>query len=430
MLPSLLLAVAMIDVWVDPNRGHDANDGRTRATAVRTLDEAWRRIPRETPLAVGVRIQLMAGEHRRDTIPTYFESRWGTPRAPIVIQSADGSRTALVRGDFNLYDVRYLSLIGLDMRPEPAGDVVHCEKCDRFTVRDCHLDGGARAAFETFKANQSRHVYIESSDIHGAQDNAVDFVAVQYGHVIDSRIWDASDWCMYTKGGSAYFTIARNEIYQCGTGGFSAGQGTGFQYMVPPWLHYESYGITAIDNRIHDTEGAGLGVNGGYNILFARNTLERIGTRSHMVEFVHGSRSCDGDAADPTRARCQQYLEAGGWGNTLIADGVNFTRIPNRNVYFYNNVLRNPAGHSAPQQFTIAEPYDGIRADENLQIRGNVIENAGELGAPEWVRAENRINGEGPDVRFALPRFDWSDAPQRPLVTGPPRGKRRAAGMR
>ncbi|HEX8617583.1 MAG TPA: right-handed parallel beta-helix repeat-containing protein [Thermoanaerobaculia bacterium] len=427
MLATIALSLALLDIWVDPVNGQDTSDGTTRTTAVRTLGEAWRRVPRETPLTTGVRIQLMAGEHPRSSIPTYFESRWGTADAPIVIQSADGSRTAHLRGDLNLYDVRYLSLVGLDIRPDPPGDVVHCELCNHFTIRDSHLDGGAREAYETLKINQSQYVYIESSDIHGAYDNAIDMVAVQYGHVIDNRIWDAQDWCMYAKGGSAYMRIERNEIFQCGTGGFTAGQGTGFQYMTSPWLHYEAYGITATNNFIHDTEGAGLGVNGGYNILFAYNTLERVGSRSHMIEVVYGGRSCDGEAGDPSRVRCQQNLDAGGWGNTLIADGNNYTRIPNRNVYIYNNLLRNPSGFVSPAIFSIAEPYEGLRADENLQIRGNTIVNAGDLGAPESILSDNTINGAGTNQMYAIPPFTWTDAPMQPRVPPPPTGKRRSA---
>jgi len=425
---SALLTLALLDIWVDPVQGNDAASGTSRATAVRTLDEAWRRIPRETQLTEGVTIQLVAGEHPRASLPNYLESRWGTAAAPIVIRSADGSRTARLRGDLNIYDVRHLALVGLDIVPDPPGDVVHCELCDHFTIRDSHLDGGAREAHETLKVNQSQFVFIEGSDIHGAEDNAIDFVAVQYGHVVDNRIHDAGDWCAYAKGGSAYLRFDSNEIFQCGTGGFTAGQGTGLQFMVSPWLHYEAYAITANHNFIHDTEGAGLGVNGGYNILFAGNRLEQVGRRSHLVEFVHGARSCDGEPGDEGRERCSEYLAAGGWGDTRIPDGENYTRIPNRNVFFLNNSITNASGFSASQHFTIAGPYDGIRADENLQIRGNIIINEGELGAPESIREENHINGVGPILNVPLPRFDWSDAPSRPLVPPPPAltGRRRA----
>jgi hypothetical protein len=439
MLPQLLLLAAVSlaaprydagnpvlrDVWVDPVQGSDTNSGASRATALRTLGAAWRSVPAETVLAEGVRIQLMAGVHPRTSIPNYFEARWGTAAAPIVIQSADGPRTARIEGDFNMYDVRYLYLIGLDMNPVPAGDVVHCEKCDHFLIRDCALDGGERSAQETLKVNQSQYVYVEGSSIHGAYDNAIDFVAVQYGHISGNRIYDAQDWCAYTKGGSAYLRVEGNDISRCGTGGFTAGQGTGFQYMTPPWLHYEAYDVKVVNNYIHDTEGAGLGVNGGYNILFAHNTMERVGTRSHMLEIVYGGRSCDGEAGEPDRVRCQQYLDLGGWGNTLIADGNNGTPIPNRNIFVYNNVFANPTGVVASQLVSIADDFP------NVQIRGNVFVD-GPVDIPVGVedetaiRAENSINGVGAVRTYPIPDFGWSDAPSPPLA---PAGNLSNAGI-
>lgn len=440
------------DVWVDPVSGSDSNSGATRAAALRTLDEAWNRIPREETLTGhGYRIQLVAGNHARTTIPTYFESRWGTASCPIIIQSADAPRSARVQGDFNIYDTRYLYLIGLDIVPDPAGDVFHCEKCDHILLRDSHFDGGAHAAQEVIKVNQSQYVYVEDSDVHGAWNVPIDFVAVQYGHVIRTRIHDGDDWCMYFKGGSAYLRVEQNEMYDCGTGGFSAGQGTGFQFMVPPWLHYETYGIRAINNVVHDVSGAGFGVNGGYNILIAQNRVNRAGTRSHLFEAVYGGRSCDGPADDPTRTRCASYLAAGGWGNTLIADGENFTRIPNRNVFVYNNVFENPASVVAPQFFTIAAPFTAQAspaavADTNLQIRGNVFMNGdgstplgvGEGCAPSnptcnatQLAAENLFIGTELNPTpmyaartFSIPDFSWSDAP-----AGVPAGDTSNAGV-
>jgi hypothetical protein len=45
-------------------------------------------------------------------------------------------------------------------------------------------------------------VYIESSTIGGAWDNAIDFVAVQYGHITGSKI-HTGGWCLYVKVGRA-----------------------------------------------------------------------------------------------------------------------------------------------------------------------------------------------------------------------------------
>lgn len=67
-------------------------------------------------------------------------------------------------------------------------------------------------------------------------------LSLQYGHVLRSKIHNAG-WCIYFKGGSAYFLAAGNRIYKCGDSGIAAGQGTGFEYMEPNWLQYEAYDI-------------------------------------------------------------------------------------------------------------------------------------------------------------------------------------------
>jgi hypothetical protein len=453
------------DVWVDPVNGRDTNGGTSRSDALATLTEAWNRIPRGTPLtATGYRIQLMAGRYDRSTIPTYLESRYGTARFPIVVQSADGSRSAHLAGDLNVFDTRYLYLIGLDMVPEPAGDVFHCEKCDHVLIRDSNLDGGNRAAYDMCKVNQSQYIFIEGSTLRGATDTAVDFVAVQHGHVIDSKISNAEDWCMYAKGGSAYLRYEGNELFGCGTGGFSAGQGSGFQFMVSPWIHYEAYDIKFVNNVIHDMQGAGFEANGGYDVLFAYNTLYRVGVRSHMMGVTFGNRSCDGNPGDPGRDRCQASLNLGGWGTTIVDDGTNYVRIPSRNVYIYNNVLYNPPGFASPQHLYVAGPYreatqNGSNVpfpatvDVNLEIRGNVIfngtatqplgldadsgcgpsnptcnepqilsENTINLFQPQFVSAASadfRVatsDGLATARTFAIPDFSWSDAPPTPAA--------------
>ncbi len=267
-----------------------------------------------------------------------------------------------------------------------GGDVVHCERCDHFLIRRSRLVGRGETA-ETLKVNQSQHVYVERSNVSGAGDNAIDFVAVQHGHLLANRIHHAGDWCAYAKGGSADIRVAGNEIYACGTGGFTAGQGTGLQFMTPPWIQFEAYDVTVLDNFVHDTEGAGLGVNGATGVLLAHNTLYRVGRRSHTLEVVFGGRSCDGRPGDEGRERCRQYIDAGGWGTTAVDDGNNYVRIPNRDVLVLNNLVYNPAGHPrAGQLFTIFGSYDSAvqrassgpapaQADDGLHIRGNFILN-------------------------------------------------------
>ncbi|MBX7217597.1 MAG: right-handed parallel beta-helix repeat-containing protein [Candidatus Kapabacteria bacterium] len=377
----------MDTLWVDPTNGNDANPRATRIAPVRTLSEAWRRIPSSMPLTRGFAIMLLPGEYPEESVPNYWESRWGSAQHPVMIATAPGFPPVTLP-NVNVYDCRYFYLLNLSITGG-GGDVLHFESCSYVLLRGVAVVGQGNirnyeGPQEGLKINQSQQVYLEGCDISGATDNAVDFVGVQHGHIIDSKIHRANDWCIYLKGGSAYFRVESNEIYDGGTGGFTAGQGTGFQFMTSPWIHYEAYDLKIINNIIHDTEGAALGVQGGYNILMAHNTCYRIGSRSHLFEAVFGGRSCDGQPGENGRGNCAEYLSAGGWGTTAVDDGSNYIRIPNRNVFIYNNIFYNPAGfQSQYQHFTIFGPFAGnpaesnapnpAVADQNLQIRGNVI---------------------------------------------------------
>jgi hypothetical protein len=373
-------APAFNQIWVDPVAGNDGNSGGSRALAVRTLSEAWGRVPINVNLSTGFQINLTAGTYAESVVPNYWESRHGTKSAPIVLKAIDGDGTARLP-NMNVYDCRHLYLLGLDIS-SGGGDVLHLDSCSYVLLRDTTIRGvGDIPSYavpqESLKVNQSQYIYVEHCDISGAWDNAVDFVAVQYGHVVGSRIHRSGDWAMYAKGGSASLTVAGNEFYDAGTGGFTAGQGTGFEFMVAPWLQYEAYDITFTDNVVHDTQGAGFGVNGGFNILMARNTLYRVGSRSHVIEVGFGSRSCDGN-----QAACRSYLAQGGWGTAVVGGD---EPIPNRNVFIFDNVVYNPDGYESQwQQFAVAMPRtpsvgsnipSPARADTNLQIRGNWIWN-------------------------------------------------------
>ncbi len=452
------------DIWVDAAGGSDTHSGTSRADALQTIMAAWEQIPISATLTTGYRILIAPGTYGSGAIPKFWEYRRGTFAFPIILQPADGAGTVTLAETVQLFASSYVYFV--DLRMALPGDVFHCELCDHLLIRGSVLRGSRTAAHETVKINQSQYVYLEGNDISGADDNAVDFVAVQHGHVRGNRIHDSVDWCMYAKGGSAYLQVDANELYDCGTGGFTAGQGTGFQFMTAPWLHYEAYDIKVTNNVIHDTDGAGLGVNGGYNILLAYNTLYHIGLRSHLVEAVFGLRSCDGQPGDPGRERCTQYLAAGGWGTVRVDDGSNAVRIPNRHVWIYNNLIYNPAGvQSGSSHLSIAGPSGGANqsdsnvpvpalADDDLVIRNNIIWNGPAnhpLGIEDsaagcqpsnstcsaaQLRADNRINQFAPELvnpaagSFAptatsnvltvpplpIPAFRWADAPSAPPV--------------
>lgn len=379
------------EIWIDPIKGNDRNDGSQRTRPCRTLSAAWNRIPPGKSLtATGYRIMLVAGHYRGDVlIPEgWMEKRCGTSAAPVTIKSADGNGKAVLHGYFNIFQCNYLNLVGLQFVTDPGygggGNVVHVEGSNHITLRSCILngfDGKTRQPQETLKINQCQYVEVESCDISGASWFALDFVAVQYGHITGCRIHGSGDDCVVLKGGSACLNVDGNRIFDCGNIGFAAGQGTGFEFMTPPWIHYEAYDIKLTNNLIYNARNAGIAVRGGYNILVAYNTLYKIGIDSErgsaLLLLSPGARSCDGNEAG-----CRKNHSLGGWG-PLQGDAGEC--IPNRNVFIYNNIFHNPAplrtawSHftvfgpvSPPQNTNIPSP---VLSDQNLRIVGNVFWN-------------------------------------------------------
>lgn len=379
-------AVNVVDLWVAASGGDDGtpNPGTNRMRPLATLNGAWERTMDRS--RNGWRINLLPGTHGGGGRSIRLEGRQmnAARERPIIIQSAD----PMNRANFNIelfgLRVSYLYFININVTLAGGFDCIHFELVDHGLLRGVRLQGrnGDGGTQETFKANQCTYLYVEDSDIAGAWDNPLDYVGVQHGHFLNNRFHDSGDWCMYLKGGSAHFVVEGNEYYDCNvrgtSGGFTAGQGTGFEFMNPPYLHYEAYDIKFVNNIVRNTGGAGVGVNGGFNILIAHNTLYRVGAflegGASMLEVVHGRRGCDG-----THDRCQEFNRMGGWG----VDGEEEQYIPSRNVYIYNNIFYNPRGvmtrfqtvnvdgvATPPAMSNVPGPS---RADTNLRIRGNIF---------------------------------------------------------
>lgn len=420
----------VMDIFVNPTTGNDANDGLTAQTALQSLDTAWRMIPLGETLTQGYRLNLAEGTYAETLIPYYWESRYGTAEAPIIIQGA-GMDVTILAANINVYDSRYIYF--LDLTISYGSDAFHCELCQYLLIRNVKMVGAEPETYnsqETLKINQSQYIYLENSDISGAWDNAIDYVSVQYGHILNNRVHNAGDWCGYAKGGSAYIRVEGNVFYDCNNGGFSTGQGTGFQYMTPPWIQYEAYFITIVNNVVLDADGAGIGVQGGYNILVAYNTIYGVGERSHVLEVVFGTRSCDGQPGNEGRERCAEYLAMGGWGTEVVDDGTNYVRIPNKNVYIYNNII--VGSPSQYQHFWIPEPYSGatqagsglpdvVVADDNLQIRGNIISNGG-AGFPFGIEGTGACADANPTCNLTQLNADNSINTLVPDLTLPEQG--------
>lgn len=457
------------DLWVDPVKGNDAADGATRASALRSIQAAWNKLPERLD-GHGYRILLCPGKYPPPaTDQILLEHKRGSRACPIVMQSADGTQTVeLPQLSFKHCHWIYL----LDVKLVAAGTkgvipseniVLHYAWCEDVLVRGVTaigLEGSHGFPFLTMKANQTKRIYIEDNDFSGAEGNAIDLAVVHYGHIVRNRLHNTLSECMYVKGGSAYFLIANNELFNARNHGIAAGQGTGFQYMLPPWLHYEAYDIKVVNNLIRDC-GGGLAIFGGYNILMAWNTCYRVGANRDTLVIGPGGRGWNG----PRPPNVDEYLKLGGWCHPQGGqDGVESYNIPNRNGLVCNNVIYNPDGfESRFAHIGLSGDVSGVagsnlpkivRADDNLVVRGNVIwngpatkplfddvENMYHLAArptadPKPFLEHNAINTLKPQLAdpergdfrplpggnlaqfkpVALPDFNWSDAPTPPAV--------------
>ncbi|KAI8467231.1 MAG: hypothetical protein J3K34DRAFT_523904 [Monoraphidium minutum] len=382
-------------LWVNP-KTREAAAAQTggQLHPFKTFAAAWNSIPKFTQRSTGLVIYLMPGVSGSGVDSFWMEGGWGTAAAPIVVTRAPGA-TGPVSDlqSINVLNCTYLyfkSVAFIQPRGSGSGgDLVHFAACDFIYLLGATLKGlpGRRAPQETLKVNQVKGMYVEDTTITNGGDNTLDFVAVQYGHICRSTFINAQ-WGIYVKGGSAYIVIDSNVIDNKGMrgseSGLRVGQGTGFEYMVAPWLNYEAYSIMVVNNVVRNVYGAGLGVAGGYDILVAYNSVYNCGQRSHMAEFLFGSRSCDGDGDLP--GRCTANGAAGGWGPNN--GGAEAQCIPNKNVYFLNNLLVNRANKGsasahfmAPAECTSETPGGppagvvGASVSDNLVVAGNVIIN-------------------------------------------------------
>ncbi len=160
--------------------------------------------------------------------------------------------------------------------------------------------------------------------------------------------------------------------------------------MTSPWLHYDTYDIKFVNNVLHDIPGVGMMAAGGYNTLFAYNTLYRVGISTDngysLINAWQGDRNCTAtdELPDPV-PQCEAYAATGGFGPVILTDSV--TALPNRNVYFFNNLFYNPAAtRTEYSHFSVRGPItpapsgflnipDPSLADDDLSIRGNMIWN-------------------------------------------------------
>lgn len=442
----------LIELWVNPVTGRNSNNGLTPAAPLKTITAAWNKIPSAPLTTTGYRINLQPGTYpcepaEPNNCQNNFGNRTGTYAFPIIIRAYNGPGTVTIRGGFDMANVSYLYLIDLTLRggtPLPTNssgnNLLHLASVDHILLRGLTLDGpdcdndSCNNLQEVLKVNQAQYLYVENSVIGGAWHSAVDYFVVQYGHFINNNIHTAGQWCMYIKGGTSYLRIEGNEFHNCQLG-FSAGQSGNFAMMRSPWLHYDAYDIKFINNILHDLPGVGLSVGGGYNILFAYNTLYRVGISTDngypLFDIIRGERGCNATDELPLPVPvCRAFTGSGGWGPNFYTE--NRPAIPNRNVYIYNNIIYNPTpSRTLYTHFNILEPLarpsgfvnmpNPILTDDNLQIRGNVIWN-GDSSMPLGIEGTRACAAGNPTCNEAQLRADNAINTIKPTLGNPAGG--------
>jgi hypothetical protein len=379
-------------IWVDPVNGSDRPDrGSTRALALKTVTEAWNLIPQGAILNnEGFQIMLAPGVYSIDNVPSIFQSVWGTSDNPVIFQAADDTG-AVVFPSIDVTLCKYLYMIGIRFIASQSSYVSDFVACDHVLLRSCQFlaadSTSANSASLGVIFNQCQHIYFEHSEIANSSGRAIDLYATQYGHIKDCSVHHYGENGISLAGGTAYFSVEENTIHHGGSGGIACwtrDTTRGLDNMISPWVHYEIYDIKCYNNIIHHTAGAGFSCSGGYNILFAFNTLYQTGLTNSLVKLGTAIRACAID-----RDIGHALIDSGAWGtwywylNGLDSDSA---PIPNKNIFIYNNIFANtPDSATASSHFTILGPVTAAAfnascprpalADDNLKIRGNIIWN-------------------------------------------------------
>ncbi len=396
------------DIWVDPAHGTDGpSRGSTRALALKTVRYAWAFLPQNQTLTnTGYRILIAPGSFSPDDVPSQFQSVWGTADFPVIIQASDDSGSVI----FPSVDVAvcyYFYMIGIRVTASQSSYVSTFRSCDHLLLRSCQFFASDSTTADTavYGASiyQCQHTYIERCELARPTGDAVNIFASQYGHIKQSYLHNFGGNGVFLSAGTAYFSIEENTIRYAGGGGIVCSThdtSNGLDNMVMPWVHYDTYDVKSFNNIIDHTLSAGFSCCGGYNILFAHNTLYQTGLNNSLITLNLARRACSID-----KQTCQQRLDSGAWGTVYydFADS-DSAPIPNKNIFIYNNIFSNTADSAtASSHFSIAGPVTKIAvnaacpkpayADDNLEIKGNIIWN----GKPDKDLGITASSGCGPN---------------------------------
>ena len=170
-------------IYVDPRSGNDANDGTSESTALKSLQNAFRRVE------AGQTVYLMSGEYRETKDPGtlhYFIKRNGRSDAWIRITNAPGHNPVIVanNGTGLLIEANYIEVSGLTVRGEG------------FSSGDWGVG---------ISVGGSHHVRILNSRISGMPVSGIGANESSNVHLINNVVYENSFWSPKNGSGISFF---------------------------------------------------------------------------------------------------------------------------------------------------------------------------------------------------------------------------------
>jgi hypothetical protein len=258
-----------------------------------------------------------------------------------------------------------------------------------------------RAVEACIKGSQGKNVYIEDSDLHGAGEvsggdemamEVLDFVGVNGGHVVRTRIHSGPTVLVMLKGGTSDLLLAFNEIYDqrpSGDAAIQVGQWTTPEFFQPRTADHEAERVVAYANFVHDVGGPFFAFQGAHDCAAIHNTFN--GSRGEqLVRYLPGSAGSESGATESrsVRSRFAGNIVVGGTadGASLNADAES---LGSGNAVDHNVWLKTGALNwwSAIAQETATSTYD-----QDPRV--------GSDGAPANVAL---VDGKGPTDIDGLP---------------------------
>lgn len=278
------------DLWVSPS-GRASNSG-TMGSPFDTIVTA---LQRARP---GDRVLVRAGTYRGGG----WISAQGTQSQPITVRSVDGPRRAVIAGGSESLRIgdgaSYLVFDGLEVRGAD-NNVVHIDGgSHHIWLRNVFAHDAGRDG-DVVKVNQSRSIYIESSELarpgrrtssENPYQECIDFVDTDDIAVRDSWVHDGGGSLMYAKGGSRGVVFERNVIsgQRAGAADPMVGLGGVTDSSILGDARFEAFDLIFRNNIVVGGAAGGVALYDASNATIANNLFVNI-DGSAIVQFRPGS---------------------------------------------------------------------------------------------------------------------------------------------